>query len=144
MNDRPTVSTDLAWVLDDMVARVAGVQHATVVSTDGMVVGRSSKLGKDDADHLAAMSSALQSLAKGAGQQFAKGKVRQLVVDLDGGYLVVTAAGENACLALLTAAKVDLGLVAYEMNRIVQQVGAYLGTDVRNPPMVTTADGSRA
>ncbi len=140
MNDKPAVSTDLGWVLDDMVARVAGVQQAAVVSTDGMVIDKSAKLTKDDADHLAAMSCALQSLAKGAGQQFVKGKVRQLVVDLEGGYLVVTAAGENACLALLTGAKVDLGLVAYEMNRIVQQVGGYLGTETR----VAAADGSRA
>jgi predicted regulator of Ras-like GTPase activity (Roadblock/LC7/MglB family) len=143
MNDKPAPATDLGWVLDDMVARVAGVQQAAVVSTDGMVIDKSAKLSKDDADHLAAMSCALQSLAKGAGQQFDKGKVRQLVVDLDGGYLVVTAAGENACLALLTAAKVDLGLVAYEMNRIVQQVGGYLGTESRAVP-VTAADSSRA
>jgi predicted regulator of Ras-like GTPase activity (Roadblock/LC7/MglB family) len=140
MNDKPTVGTDLGWVLDDMVARVAGVQQAAVVSTDGMVIDKSTKLGKDDADHLAAMSCALQSLAKGAGQQFGKGRVRQLVVDLEGGYLVVTAAGENACLALLTGAKVDLGLVAYEMNRIVQQVGGYLGTETR----VAAVDSSRA
>lgn len=140
MNDKPTVGTDLGWVLDDMVARVAGVQQAAVVSTDGMVIDKSTKLGKDDADHLAAMSCALQSLAKGAGQQFGKGRVRQLVVDLEGGYLVVTAAGENACLALLTGAKVDLGLVAYEMNRIVQQVGGYFGTETR----VAAVDSSRA
>jgi predicted regulator of Ras-like GTPase activity (Roadblock/LC7/MglB family) len=143
MNDKPTAGTDLGWVLDDMVARVAGVQQAAVVSTDGMVIDKSAKLSKDDADHLAAMSCALQSLAKGVGQQFEKGKVRQLVVDLEGGYLVVTAAGENACLALLTGAKVDLGLVAYEMNRIVQQVGSYLGTESRAMP-VTTADSARA
>jgi predicted regulator of Ras-like GTPase activity (Roadblock/LC7/MglB family) len=139
MNVKPTVGTDLGWVLDDMVARVAGVQQAAVVSTDGMVIDRSTQLGKDDADHLAAMSCALQSLAKGVGQQFTKGKVRQLVVDMEQGYLVVTAAGANACLALLTVAKVDLGLVAYEMNRIVQQVGDYLGTETR----VVAADSPR-
>jgi predicted regulator of Ras-like GTPase activity (Roadblock/LC7/MglB family) len=143
MNDKSTVGTDLGWLLDDMVRRVAGVQHAAVVSTDGMVIEKSAQLLKDDADHLAAMSCALQSLAKGAGQQFGKGRVRQLVVDLDQGYLVVTAAGENACLALLTAAKVDLGLVGYEMNRIVGQVGAYLGTETRGVP-VAAADGQRA
>jgi predicted regulator of Ras-like GTPase activity (Roadblock/LC7/MglB family) len=143
MNDKPTVGTDLGWLLDDMVKRVAGVQQAAVVSTDGMVIDRSAKLSKDDADQLAAMSCALQSLAKGAGQQFGKGRVRQLVVDLEQGYLVVTAAGDNACLALLTAAKVDLGLVAYEMNRIVAQVGDYLRSDARGVP-VATADSPRA
>jgi hypothetical protein len=55
----------------------------------------------------------------------------------------VTAAGENACLALLTAAKVDLGLVAYEMNRIVGQVGLFLSTETRGMP-VAAADGQRA
>jgi predicted regulator of Ras-like GTPase activity (Roadblock/LC7/MglB family) len=143
MNDKSSVGTDLGWLLDEMVRRVAGVQHAAVVSTDGMVIDRSAKLAKDDADHLAAMSCALQSLAKGAGQQFDKGRVRQLVVDLEHGYLVVTAAGENACLALLTAAKVDLGLVAYEMNRIVGQVGTYLSTETRGTP-VAAAEGQRA
>jgi predicted regulator of Ras-like GTPase activity (Roadblock/LC7/MglB family) len=143
MNDKPTVGTDLGWLLDDMVQRVAGVQQAAVVSTDGMVIDRSAKLSKDDADQLAAMSCALQSLAKGAGQQFGKGRVRQLVVDLEQGYLVVTAAGDNACLALLTAAKVDLGLVAYEMNRIVNQVGDYLRSEARGVP-VATADSQRS
>jgi predicted regulator of Ras-like GTPase activity (Roadblock/LC7/MglB family) len=143
MNDKSTAGTDLGWLLDDMVARVAGVQQAAVVSTDGMVIDKSDKLNKDDADHLAAMSCALQSLAKGVGQQFDKGRVRQLVVDLEHGYLVVTAAGENACLALLTTARVDLGLVAYEMNRIVQQVGVYLGTETRGAPVVT-ANSPRA
>ena len=143
MNDKPAAGTDLGWLLDDMVTRVAGVERAAVVSTDGMVIDRSTGLTKDDADSLAAMSCAMQSLAKGAGQQFGKGRVRQLVVDLDHGYLVVTAAGENACLALLTGAKVDLGLVAYEMNRIVQQVGGYLAAETRAVP-VGTADGPRA
>jgi predicted regulator of Ras-like GTPase activity (Roadblock/LC7/MglB family) len=142
MNEKPTVGTDLGWLLDDMVARVAGVQQAAVVSTDGMIIDKSAQLNKDDGDHLAAMSCALQSLAKGAGQQFGKGRVRQLMVDLEQGYLVVTAAGENACLALLTAAKVDLGLVAYEMNRIVQQVGVYLGAGTRGAP-TAVVDGPR-
>jgi len=143
MNDKLTVGADLGWLLDDMVQRVAGIQQAAVVSTDGLVIERSSQLTKDASDHLAAMACALQSLAKGVGHQFTKGRLRQLVVDLEQGFLLVTTAGENACLAVLTAAGVDLGLVAYEMNRIVQQVGPYLGTDQRGPGMAT-ADGRRS
>jgi hypothetical protein len=35
-------------------------------------------------------------------------------------------AGEGGCLALLASADADLGMIAYEMNVIVQQVGESL------------------
>jgi predicted regulator of Ras-like GTPase activity (Roadblock/LC7/MglB family) len=52
--------------------------------------------------------------------------VQQTVVELEYGYLVVTEAGEGACLALLASENADLGMIAYEMNVIVQQVGESL------------------
>ena len=41
-------------------------------------------------------------------------------------FLLVTAAGPGACLAVLADADADLGMVAYEMNLLVQQVGGRL------------------
>jgi predicted regulator of Ras-like GTPase activity (Roadblock/LC7/MglB family) len=116
-------ASGLNWLLDDLVKRLAGAERAAALSADGLLLGRSASLDREDGEHLAAMASAFRSLARGVGTQFDKGLVQQTVVELDGGYLVVTEAGEGACLALLASANADLGMIAYEMNVIVQQVG---------------------
>lgn len=116
----------LNWLLDDLVKRLAGAERAAVLSADGLLLGRSASLDRENAEHLAAMASAFRSLARGVGTQFDKGLVQQTVVELEYGYLVVTEAGEGACLALLASENADLGMIAYEMNVIVQQVGESL------------------
>jgi predicted regulator of Ras-like GTPase activity (Roadblock/LC7/MglB family) len=114
------------WLLDDLVGRLVGAEKAVVLSKDGLAIGRSQTVSRDDAEHLAALASALQSLARGAGRHFDKGPVRQTVIELDRAFLIVTAAGEGACLAVLAAVDADIAMVAYEMNVLVQQVGSTL------------------
>jgi predicted regulator of Ras-like GTPase activity (Roadblock/LC7/MglB family) len=126
---------DLNWLLDDLTARAAGAQHAVVLSTDGLCVGRSANLTRDDSEHMSAMASAFQSLARGVGRHFKGGKVRQTVVELEHAFLVVTAAGNGACLALVAAEDADIGMIAYEMNLMVKKVGSYLVARPRVPGM---------
>jgi predicted regulator of Ras-like GTPase activity (Roadblock/LC7/MglB family) len=126
-------ASELDWLLDDLVRRVVGAQRAVVLSADGLLVGKSRDLTREDGEHLSAMASAFQSLARGVGRHFGGGQVRQTVVELENAFMVVTAAGQGACLALLTAGDADMGLVAYEMNLMVKQVGAYLVAAPRNP-----------
>jgi predicted regulator of Ras-like GTPase activity (Roadblock/LC7/MglB family) len=117
---------DLNWLLDDLIVRAVGAQHAVVLSTDGLCIGRSRSLNREDSEHLSAMASAFQSLARGVGRHFAGGQVRQTVVELDHAFLVVTAAGSGACLALVATDDADIGMIAYEMNLMVKKVGTYL------------------
>ncbi|MFQ6330668.1 roadblock/LC7 domain-containing protein [Nocardia sp. CWNU-33] len=124
---------DLNWLLDDLVDRLAGVRHAVVLSTDGLLLGRSTAMTREDAEHFAAMSSTLYGLARSAGSRFDGGGVRQAVIELDRAVLFVTSAGDNACLALQAAETANLGMVAYEMNVTVQRVGTYLSTPARLP-----------
>ncbi|MEV0854472.1 roadblock/LC7 domain-containing protein [Nocardia fluminea] len=126
--------SSLDWLLDGLIDRVPGSEYAVVLSADGLPLARSSQFGREDAEQLAAISSALHSLARGVGARFGKGVLRQTVVELGGGYLVVIEAGQGACLALLAAIDADLGLVAYEMNVIVGQVGAQLSAVPRGLP----------
>ncbi|MFC8042084.1 roadblock/LC7 domain-containing protein [Nocardia sp. NPDC057353] len=123
---------DLNWILDDLVERLAGVRHVVVLSTDGLLLGRSAALTQEDAEHFAAMSSTLYGLARSAGARFEGGGVRQAMIELDRAVLFVTAAGPNACLALQTTDAANLGTVAYEMNLTVQRVGSYLTTTPRH------------
>lgn len=126
-----TRMSDLNWLLDDVVERVAGADRAVVLSSDGLLMARSQNLAKPDAEHLSAVASAYQSLSRGTGRHFGFGEVRQTVVELEHGFLLVMAAGKGACLALFTTEGADLGLVAYEMNLMVKRVGAVLTTAPR-------------
>lgn len=130
---KPKTTTDLRWLLDDFVGRVAGADRIVVLSADGLLVSRSSGLPNDDAEHLAAIASAFQGLARGAARHFEGGGVLQTLVEMDNVFLVVTAAGRGACLAVLASDKADLGLIAYEMNILLKRVGAYLSAAPRIP-----------
>lgn len=121
-----TAVNELDWILDELVKRVAGADRAVVLSSDGLLIGRSANLSEEDGEHLSAVASAFQSLARGTGRYFGGGEVRQTLVEMDHGFLFVTSAGQGACLALLAEEIVDVGVVAYEMNLMVKRVGAVL------------------
>jgi predicted regulator of Ras-like GTPase activity (Roadblock/LC7/MglB family) len=116
-------TANLTWLLDDLVNRVPTAQQAVVLSADGLLMGASAGLTREDAEHLSAMAAGFQSLAKGASRQFRAGPVRQTVVEMESAFLFVTAAGHGACLAVLAGNEADLGLIAYEMAMLVTRVG---------------------
>jgi Roadblock/LC7 domain len=73
----------LDWLLDDLVRRVGHVTKAVILSQDGMALGASQSLGRDDAEHLAALSAGFQSLARGAARHFGNGGgVRQTIIEI--------------------------------------------------------------
>ncbi|MDG4769486.1 roadblock/LC7 domain-containing protein [Solwaraspora sp. WMMD792] len=124
---------NLDWLLDDLVDRVPTAQQAVVLSADGLLMGASRGLTREGAEHMAAMAAGFQSLAKGASRHFGSGPVRQTVIEMESAYLFVTAAGHGACLAVLSAADADIGLIAYEMAMLVTRVGQTLSAPSRTP-----------
>ncbi|GAA5768530.1 serine protease inhibitor Rv3364c [Streptosporangium roseum] len=129
--------TDLAWLLDDLVARVGEAEHGIVFSADGLLLAASAGFGQPDAEHLAAVGSAIQSLGRGVSDRVDGGAVRQTIIEMRSAYLVVTAAGQGACLAVLCTHEADVGLVAYEMAMLVTRVGQYLTSPARTADPVT-------
>jgi predicted regulator of Ras-like GTPase activity (Roadblock/LC7/MglB family) len=125
------LNTGLDWLLDDLTQRISSVEHAMVLSTDGLVTANSQSLERADAEHLAAVASGLQSLARGSGTHFGAGRVRQTMIEFEEGLLFVTSAGEGSCLCVLTGADADVGAVAYEMALLVNRVGEHLGLAAR-------------
>jgi predicted regulator of Ras-like GTPase activity (Roadblock/LC7/MglB family) len=122
----------LNWLLDNLVERVAHIRHAVALSRDGIVVAASQSISPDDSDHLSALAAGLQSLARGAGQHFGAGEVRQTIIEMDSAFLFVTAAGEGTCLAVFAAADANVGVVAYEMGMQVRRMGKYLTAPSRS------------
>ena len=137
-----TTRTDshLDWLVDDLVGRVAHVDKAAVLSRDGLALGTSSGLSREDAEHLSALAAGIQSLANGGAVHFGGGQVHQTVIEMDQSFLFVTAAGEGSCLAVLSPAAADAGLIAYEMAVLVKRVGQHLAVNPRPVPAGEPAD----
>jgi predicted regulator of Ras-like GTPase activity (Roadblock/LC7/MglB family) len=129
-------SGQLDWLLDDLVGRVAKVTKAVVLSRDGLPVGSSQSMTREDTEYLCAAAAAFQSLAKGTSQHFGGGAVRQTVIEMDTAFLFVMAAGEGSCLAVLAEQGADVGMVAYEMALLVTRVGQHLAVSRRSPAEV--------
>jgi predicted regulator of Ras-like GTPase activity (Roadblock/LC7/MglB family) len=119
---------ELNWLLDGLVHQVRQVHQAVVLSSDGLLVGASTGLTRENAEHLSAVAASFQSLARSAGRQFGGGAVRQTIVEMDHAFLFVTAAGSGACLAVLAGSDADVGLIAYEMAMLVKRVGQHMST----------------
>ncbi|MFI5492979.1 roadblock/LC7 domain-containing protein [Actinoplanes sp. NPDC051859] len=133
MAQRTNQSANLTWLLDELVERVPSARQAVVLSADGLLLGASAGMTREDAEHLSAMAAGFQSLAKGASRHFAAGPVRQTVVEMEDAFLFVTAAGQGACLAVVADSEADLGLIAYEMAMLVTRVGQTMDAPERFP-----------
>ncbi|MFC4019398.1 roadblock/LC7 domain-containing protein [Micromonospora sp. GCM10011542] len=132
MRQSTTRSAGLDWLLDELVERVPAAREAVVLSADGLLLGSSADLDRSDAEHLCALASGFSSLARGASRHVDGGPVRQTVVEMESAYLFVTAAGKGACLAVVSDADADIGLVAYEMAMLVIRVGESLSVPARS------------
>ncbi|GIM93167.1 roadblock/LC7 domain-containing protein [Paractinoplanes toevensis] len=134
----PMPPTNLPWMLDDLV-EVPHVVSTVLFSTDGLIIQKSSFMSQDLAEILSAGASSMYSLAAGAGRRFGSGAVQQVVIEYDGNTLFLVSAGQNARLAVLCQRDIDMGMVAYEVSRLVIRIGEFLGTEARSRALA--ADG---
>lgn len=130
----------LSWLLDNLVSQVEHVQQALILSRDGLVVAASQGLTREDGEHLSALAAGVQSLAQGTGRHFRGGNVRQTIIEMEFAFLFVVAAGQGTCLAVLTSAEPNAGLIAYEMAMLVRRMGKYLASEPRFPDHETNAE----
>ncbi len=101
----PTAPADPATTLDELVEEIVGVRGAILASVDGFGLARSASMNEEPS-HPAMLAAAVglahQLVALGGGQQ-----LRQLVVDHDGGLLLVWPVGVKRVLAVLASPAVD-------------------------------------
>jgi predicted regulator of Ras-like GTPase activity (Roadblock/LC7/MglB family) len=126
---------ELSWLLDDLTERVDHIRQAVILSRDGLAIASSREMSREGAEHLSALAAGVQSLARGAGEQFGAGDVRQTIIELERGFLFVTSAGYGTSLAVLCSADADAGLIAYEMALLVERAGPHLNARPRSPSL---------
>jgi predicted regulator of Ras-like GTPase activity (Roadblock/LC7/MglB family) len=125
-------ATSFAWLLDDFVRRVPGVQHTLAVSADGLLMAMSAGLDRTSGDQMSAIVAGLVSLTRGAARQLAAGAVRQAVVEMDELFLFTMSVSDGSVLAVVADAACDVGLVGYEMALLATRA-----ENVLTPALVT-------
>lgn len=125
---------ELGWLLDDLVTRVPGIRKALILTRDGLTVGASATLSREDAERLSAIAAAFHSLARGAVRQLGGEEIRQVIVEMDAGFFFTTAAGEGSCLAVISSAEADVGRVAYETAMLIKRTNDHLAVRRRSVP----------
>jgi predicted regulator of Ras-like GTPase activity (Roadblock/LC7/MglB family) len=129
--EQPGAPATMDWVVDDLVRRVEGISQAVVLSRDGLTLGASQGLSREDADHFCAVAAGLQSLAREAAQRFGGGEVRQTIVEMEAALVFAIEAGQGTCLAAVCPADAKPGLIAYEMGKLVKRIRQHLAADPR-------------
>ncbi|WP_330275181.1 roadblock/LC7 domain-containing protein [Lentzea sp. NBC_00516] len=131
-----------SWLINDFVDRVPGVAHGVAVSADGLLLAASNTLPEDRADQLAAVSSGLLSLTDGAARCFEAGNVRETIVEMDAGTMLLMAISNGSCLSILADPGYDIGQIAYEMALLVDRFGRQLTPGERADETAAMAAGS--
>ncbi|UNO41093.1 roadblock/LC7 domain-containing protein [Streptomyces sp. MST-110588] len=128
-----TTDNSLEWMLENLLQKTPGARHALVLSRDGLKLCHTPGMTVDQADQLAAIASGIQSLSHGASVEFGDGTggVRQAMTEFHGGILFIVEAGHGAHLALVAVEDADVGLIGFNMNELVEQIGEYLSAEPR-------------
>src|SRR4051812_7590136 len=136
MNGRPPMSVPTShlsaaaqqfnWLLSRFAGETNGVIDAIAVSSDGLLIASSQDLDRATADRLAAITSAIISLANGASQVYDFGNPNKVIIDLDRGYLLVSSISVGSSLGVLASRSANLGNLAYEMAMFANRTGAVL------------------
>ncbi|MEV0274864.1 roadblock/LC7 domain-containing protein [Streptomyces sp. NPDC050610] len=128
-----TTDHSLDWMLENLLQKTPGTRHALVLSKDGLKLCHSKDLSVDQADQLSAIASGIQSLSHGASVEFGDGSggVRQAMAEFHGGILFIVEAGHGAHLAVVATEDADVGIIGFNMNELVEQIGEYLSAAPR-------------
>lgn len=126
------MSTELQWLMDNFREDTPGVQHALLLSHDGLRLACDATLDGDRADHLAAIASGLYMLSEQTSVHFdGGGSVQTVLLDLPKLQLLAVAAGDGAVLTVLAEAEADPGVVGTAMKQLVDQLFEHLRVNAR-------------
>ncbi|WP_055567256.1 MULTISPECIES: roadblock/LC7 domain-containing protein [Streptomyces] len=120
------------WMLKELADGVPQTRQIVVLSADGLRIARYGG-DPDAADRLAAACAGLQSLAAAVASEIphSDGGMKMVIIEINGGYFYLMAAGAGAYLAVLADETVDAGLIGTRMRDLVVRIGAHLTSPPR-------------
>ncbi len=116
----------LATALDGLMEENPDIQAAALVSLDGFTMASALPEGMQE-DRVGAMSAAILGLGERAATELGRGRLSQVFIEGDDGYVVLIAAGDRAVLTCLAGTEAKLGLVLYDMRSSSDSIAEILG-----------------
>jgi predicted regulator of Ras-like GTPase activity (Roadblock/LC7/MglB family) len=110
----------------DLQGNTPDVEASAVVSVDGLNMASSLPAGVQE-DRVSAMSAAMLSLGERIAAELGRGKLDEVYIHGNAGYVLLTAAGQEAVLTLLARRQAKLGLVLLEMRRAADDLEPLVG-----------------
>ncbi|MCZ1013178.1 roadblock/LC7 domain-containing protein [Streptomyces noursei] len=120
------------WMLEGLASSVPHTRDVVVLSSDGLCMAQYGT-DEDTADRLAAACAGLQSLSAAIASEFphGDGQMKLVVIEVNGGFFYLMAAGAGAYLAVLADDDVDAGLMGQGMRDLVARIGQHLTSPPR-------------
>jgi len=120
------------WMLKELADSVPGVEQIVVLSADGLRIARYGG-DADGADRVAAACAGLQSLAAAVAGEIPQSdeRMRLVIIEINGGYFYLMAAGPNAYLAVLADVRTMPANMSGHMRDMVTRIGDYLTSPPR-------------
>ena len=123
---------NFSWLLNRFADQTQGVREVIAVSADGLMMTMSSGMDRARADQLAAITSAIISLAAGASRCYGLGETDKVVIDLERGYLLASCISSGSALGILADHTANLGTIAYQAAVFVNRAGPALTPQLIN------------
>lgn len=111
--------------LNDLNGSSADIEASAVISTDGLVIASVLPPSMDE-DRMGAMAAAMLSLGDRTAQELARGELEQVLIKGDKGYVVMTHAGPDTVISVVTKSSAKLGMVFLDIKRAVGTVSKLL------------------
>lgn len=123
---------NMNWMLEGLASSVPHTRDVVVLSSDGLCMAQYGT-DEDTADRLAAACAGLQSLSAAIATEFphGEGQMKLVVIEVNGGFFYLMAAGAGAYLAVLADDNVDAGLMGQGMRDLVARIGQHLTSPPR-------------
>lgn len=102
------------------------IEGSAVVSVDGLIMASALPSGSEE-DRVSAMSAAMLSLGERIAKELGRGILDQVYIRGAGGFVLLTAVGEEAVLTALAREEAKLGLIFLEMRRAAQDLEKLVG-----------------
>jgi predicted regulator of Ras-like GTPase activity (Roadblock/LC7/MglB family) len=122
----PAESIDtIQKLLKTMEATTPGIEASALVSIQGLPIVTVMPQGVDDSV-IAAMSAAILGVSERAARELTRGKLEQILIQGDAGYIILRRAGEEALLAVMTKSDSNLGMIFLVTKGVAQRVAPLL------------------